>query len=194
MALFSTHRVALQRAMQLLSRQSTLIGCHAHPAASCSYMKLHHYHQVCHLTRFNYILTPSANSLLPRRDISAHHEGSEGWKDLDYTEMELMTNQRNVLIIDVRERNELDKTGQIGASINIPLGDLHSAFSLSSDDFQERYKVKKPDTDDSNVILHCLGGIRSKTGLDILKTLGYNKFRHFPGGWEEWSEKKNLPS
>ncbi|XP_071839422.1 rhodanese domain-containing protein CG4456-like [Apostichopus japonicus] len=193
---------SLQRTMKLLTTQyTTAMACRKPcPTSTCSYVTTYHRHyhhqplQVSSTAIFSNILSGSGKDYLPKREISSTHEGSESWKDVHFSEMEELSNRSDTLIVDVRERSELEKTCQIGASVNIPLGDLYSAFSLPADDFKDRYKVEKPETDDSKVVLHCLGGIRSKTGLDILKTLGYNKFRHFPGGWEEWSEKKELPS
>ncbi|KAJ8030705.1 Thiosulfate sulfurtransferase/rhodanese-like domain-containing protein 3 [Holothuria leucospilota] len=115
---------------------------------------------------------------------------SDSGKNVSYEEMTKLIDNKEIIIIDVREPFELAQTGLIGDSINIPLGDLHSAFSLSREDFRERYKVSKPSSEDDNVVLHCLAGIRSQTGLNILQGLGFDKFRHYPGGWEEWMEKK----
>lgn len=66
------------------------------------------------------LISLKGKDYLPKREISSTHEGSESWKDVHFSEMEELSNRSDTLIVDVRERSELEKTGQIGASVNIP--------------------------------------------------------------------------
>lgn len=95
----------------------------------------------------------------------------------------------DIYLIDVRENHEV-ATGRVNAKryVNVPVGEIFFAMSLSPADFMAKHKVPKPDFEDDDIVLMCLGGIRSTWALQILHTFGYNKSRHFPGGWSEWNK------
>ncbi|XP_035663010.1 thiosulfate:glutathione sulfurtransferase-like isoform X3 [Branchiostoma floridae] len=65
---------------------------------------------------------------------------------------------------------------------------LHIDLKMPEEDFKEKYGVEKPGKD--NLILHCLGGIRSRGALAIAHALGYEKARHYIGGYAEWAAKQ----
>ncbi|XP_067949201.1 uncharacterized protein [Watersipora subatra] len=66
------------------------------------------------------------------------------------------------------------------------MAEVGEAFRLNADEFREEYGVELPSKEDDNVIIHCLGGIRSLKTLGVLWEAGYQKVRHYPGGWEEY--------
>lgn len=107
-------------------------------------------------------------------------------------EMKSKVDDNNVYLIDVRENYEA-AAGRVNAKryLNVPVGEIFLAMSLSPADFLAKHKAPKPDFEDDDIVLMCLGGIRSTWALQILHTYGYNKCRHFPGGWSEWN--KNFP-
>ena len=95
-----------------------------------------------------------------------------------------------IQLFDVREPKELESTGKIPGSVNLPLGEVAEAFDLTPEQFQEKYGAKKPEKTDKDITFSCLAGIRSMYALNAAVEKGYIHARHFPGGWEEWFHKK----
>ncbi|XP_054249012.1 thiosulfate sulfurtransferase/rhodanese-like domain-containing protein 3 [Indicator indicator] len=91
----------------------------------------------------------------------------------------------NVLHIDVRERWEIDRSGRIPASINIPLGELVEALQMDPTDFKKQYKQKMPSKSDP-VVFSCLAGTRSKQALGVATSLGFSRAQQYEGGFEDW--------
>uniref|UniRef100_A0A336MZD6 CSON008174 protein n=1 Tax=Culicoides sonorensis TaxID=179676 RepID=A0A336MZD6_CULSO len=87
-----------------------------------------------------------------------------------YEEVKDLPNHPEKLLIDVREPHELQETGKIPTSINIPLGDVERAFSdnTSSSEFERLYGVPKPKVDDY-LILSCRTGRRMANVEEELK-------------------------
>ena len=46
---------------------------------------------------------------------------------------------------------------------------------MEAEAFQEKYKTKKPDKLDSNIVFHCKGGLRSKAALEAVLHIGFKK-------------------
>uniref|UniRef100_A0A8B9FYL6 Rhodanese domain-containing protein n=2 Tax=Amazona TaxID=12929 RepID=A0A8B9FYL6_9PSIT len=91
----------------------------------------------------------------------------------------------SVLHIDVRERWEVDRSGKIPASINIPLGELVEALQMDPTEFEERYNQKMPSKSDP-VVFSCLAGTRSKQALGFAMALGFSRVQQYAGGFEDW--------
>lgn len=96
--------------------------------------------------------------------------------------------KNNTYIIDVREPKELQETGQIPNSVNIPLGEVEQAFQLPPNEFERKYKVSKPNQSHT-VVLSCRSGKRSLVACEKLTKLGYDKVINFSEGWLGWEEK-----
>ncbi|RZC36398.1 Rhodanese domain containing protein [Asbolus verrucosus] len=95
----------------------------------------------------------------------------------------------NVLLIDVREAQELQETGMIPGSINISLKKIEDVLkNMSVKDFQEQYGRNKPNAN-FPIIFSCKAGIRSKQAQDIAIKLGYTDTKNYEGGWLDWVEK-----
>nr|CAI5851032.1 unnamed protein product [Callosobruchus analis] len=96
---------------------------------------------------------------------------------------------KDVYIIDVREPSELQETGVIPSSINIPLGELETALKdLTDNQFRDKFGREKPDKQ-SLIIYSCLKGGRSAKAQELSQQLGYENVSSFAGGWTEWAEK-----
>ncbi|KAK9880290.1 hypothetical protein WA026_010163 [Henosepilachna vigintioctopunctata] len=98
---------------------------------------------------------------------------------------------KNILVIDVREPQELQETGQIEGSVNIPVDVLEQVFSnFSTEKFKSVYGENKPDFD-TPMIVSCRSGKRSLLSQDILKKLGYKNVSNYSGGWLDWEKNIN---
>ncbi|XP_037816091.1 rhodanese domain-containing protein CG4456-like [Lucilia sericata] len=111
-----------------------------------------------------------------------------------YEEIKKLTNQSAELLIDVREPKELQETGKIPNSINIPLGQVGQELADSVDKaaFKAKYGRDKPEKN-SEIIFHCRSGKRSQSAAELARTLGYENTKNYVGSWLEYAEKEGLP-
>ncbi|KAK9737831.1 Rhodanese-like domain [Popillia japonica] len=114
-------------------------------------------------------------------------------KFVTYNEVQNLKDNKTVLLIDVREPQELKETGIIPGSINIPLSILEQTLTgTPSDEFHAQFHRDKPDLD-TPLVFSCKAGIRSSKAQNIAAKLGYSNVRNYKGGWLDWEEhvKKN---
>uniref|UniRef100_A0A8D9B0L7 Thiosulfate sulfurtransferase, mitochondrial n=1 Tax=Cacopsylla melanoneura TaxID=428564 RepID=A0A8D9B0L7_9HEMI len=97
-------------------------------------------------------------------------------------------NNNTACIIDVREPKELQETGRIPNSVNIPLGEVREAFELSPAQFQQKYKYSKP-SPDKTLVLTCRSGKRSQIACEVLHKQGYERVINYCEGWLGWEQK-----
>lgn len=83
--------------------------------------------------------------------------------------MEIIKNNENVILIDVRSKQEFLE-GHLNGAVNIPLYELEQCCE---------YKLK-----DKNAIIisYCQCGIRSKKAIVLLKKHGYKNLYHLKDG------------
>jgi len=106
---------------------------------------------------------------------------------IDTTELkDLIENQGNYVLIDVREENELGY-GVIPSSKHIPVGDVEDALKSDAESFKLKYGFVKCGVDDQ-VIFYCKSGSRSTQAWEIAKELGFNNARNYQGSVKEWSK------
>lgn len=105
--------------------------------------------------------------------------------DVSYEQLKKLLASREAVVIDVREPWELREYGFIPGSINVPLGQVNTAFQLGAEEFKEKYGGEKPRETD-NIVFSCLAGIRSKNALDVATSLGYKDVQNYAGGWQDW--------
>lgn len=112
---------------------------------------------------------------------------------VSYEEIKQLPKQLEKLLVDVREPNELQETGQIPTSINIPLSQVASELSPNTDPkaFKAKYGRDLPNKN-TELIFHCRTGKRSQNAAEIAKSLGYEKSKNYLGSWMEWAEKNGL--
>ena len=86
-------------------------------------------------------------------------------------------------LIDIREKNELDKTGRIENSNHIPRGMLEFWLDPHGPYFQSgKLDMNK------EMILFCAGGLRSALAAKSLKEMGFEKVSHIDGGFAAISQ------
>ena len=81
-------------------------------------------------------------------------------------------------LIDIREKDELDKMGRVENSHHIPRGMLE--FWLDSQG--PYFKNGKLDIS-KEIVLFCAGGLRSALAAKSLKEMGFEKVSHIGGGF-----------
>ncbi|KAH8310604.1 hypothetical protein KR044_002115 [Drosophila immigrans] len=106
-----------------------------------------------------------------------------------YEEVKDIPNQSAKYLVDVRNKAELEETGVLPSSINIPLPDLEKALNLPDTDFVTKYGRPKPTTE-AVVIFSCKAGGRAARAANLAKTLGFANAKAYPGSWTEWAQKE----
>ncbi|GJQ81675.1 putative heat shock protein [Trypoxylus dichotomus] len=97
----------------------------------------------------------------------------------------------SVLIIDVRQPIELQQTGVIPNSINVPLDILENTLrNQSPESFFQQYQREKPTTS-TTIIFTCRTGGRSGQAQTIALNLGFVNAKNYAGGWVEWEANLN---
>ncbi|XP_060768659.1 thiosulfate sulfurtransferase/rhodanese-like domain-containing protein 1 isoform X2 [Neoarius graeffei] len=114
-----------------------------------------------------------------------HNLYQENEDSVSYEQLKQMLTSGNLQLFDVREPDEF-KEGAIPGAANIPLSGIQQAFTLTPDQFTQRYGVLMPEKHSLDVILYCQRGRRSLTALHTVHSLGYSRARHYVGGYSEW--------
>lgn len=88
----------------------------------------------------------------------------------------------DVVLIDIREAEELKQNGRIPGSVHASRGMLEfyadPALPYYRPEF-DRYK---------RIILHCASGGRSALAVQTLKSMGFDNIAHLDGGIKVWKE------
>ncbi|XP_070852073.1 rhodanese domain-containing protein CG4456 [Drosophila suzukii] len=108
-----------------------------------------------------------------------------------YEQVKDVPNHPEVYLIDVRRKDELQQTGSIPASLNIPLDELDTALSCDGASFKNKYGRSKPGKE-SRIIFTCRSGKRALEAEQIVKNQGYCNVVLYKGSWNEWAQKEGL--
>lgn len=87
-----------------------------------------------------------------------------------------------VILIDLRESEELKQNGKIPTAVHAPRGMLE--FYADNTLPYHRKEFQK----DGRIILHCASGGRSALAAKTLKEMGYKYVAHMDGGFKAWKE------
>jgi len=112
-------------------------------------------------------------------------------REVSYDELAEMIENGTAQVIDVREPKELEENGSIPTSFNIPCMDLTAALQLTDIEFLDKYGFQKPGIY-NNIVLYGRGEIKSATALEIAVKRGLKFAKRYPGGFEEWNQKKKV--
>jgi len=96
-----------------------------------------------------------------------------GFKKISHVEAKnIMDNEKDIIILDVREPEEVEE-GYIDGAVFIPLGDINSLVS------------KVIPNKKTKVLVYCRSGKRSKEACKKLVDMGYDRVFDF-GGIMDW--------
>jgi len=104
-------------------------------------------------------------------------QGADGDPDVQITVEEfneLRANNKNIVVVDVREQVEYDIVKLEGSKL-IPLGELPQ-------------RANELDTADE-IVVHCHHGMRSMQATMFLRELGFKKVKNLAGGIDAWAQK-----
>ncbi|XP_061711322.1 uncharacterized protein LOC133520723 isoform X1 [Cydia pomonella] len=108
----------------------------------------------------------------------------------DYNYVKKATRNSSVLIVDVREPDEVKEHGKIPNSINIPLGTVPQVLGEMSDkQFQKTFNRQKPSAN-TEIIFYCMIGKRSGKAQQEAISAGYKNTRNYLGSWNDWASNQ----
>jgi rhodanese-related sulfurtransferase len=87
----------------------------------------------------------------------------------------------NVLVVDVRDPNEVQQTGKIKGAVNVSRGMLEFRADPESPSHNSAFSK------DKTILLHCASGGRSALAGKTLQEMGYTKVFNI-GGFKELAE------
>jgi len=88
-------------------------------------------------------------------------------------------NLETCLLIDLREKNEIEKAGKIKNSKHVPFNKVSDFFEKNTN----KIKNKK-------ILLYCAVGHRSTLAVQISRSYNLNNCYHLVGGLKKWKENK----
>ncbi|KAI1612906.1 Rhodanese-like domain-containing protein [Exophiala viscosa] len=128
-------------------------------------------------------------TLVPRKDDPSSAPGES--KVYNFADIQGFADKPspNRILIDVREPGELQNTGKIPGSHNLPVKTASDAFFLPPDEFEDRLGWQKPG-DGDEVIFYCKAGVRSRAAAQLAQRAGFGgKVGEYPGSWDDWAGK-----
>jgi len=108
-------------------------------------------------------------------------------------------NNKNVVIVDARSRQEYDgsevraaRRGHIQSAKNIDwTRNVQNSIFKSKEKLSKIYsKIPK----NAQIITYCQGGYRAANAFLVFKMLGYKKVKMYLGSWGEWGNRLDLPT
>ena len=87
---------------------------------------------------------------------------------------------QGAVLIDIRERAELEAEGMIPGAVHAPLGGLASSVDPASPTFIAALDPTTP------VVLYCRSGSRSARAAALVERMGYGDVTSLQGGIRRW--------
>ena len=84
--------------------------------------------------------------------------------------------EQDIILIDLREQNELDKIGKIKNSIRISFPEINDYLNKNKNELKNK-----------RILFYCAVGQRSTLAVQISKSYEYNKCLHLIGGLQNWT-------
>lgn len=96
-------------------------------------------------------------------------------------EAKAMMAKGNVLVIDVRDAPEVEKSGKIEGALHVSRGMLEFRADPASPSHDKSFDKAK------SVVLYCASGGRSALAGKVLKDMGYERVYNL-GAFKDWAE------
>ena len=74
---------------------------------------------------------------------------------IDFNQLTALMEDTTLILLDVRNVNELEEQGRIPGSVNIPLPEISVAFRMSREEFRQKYGFDLPDKETESLVLTC---------------------------------------
>ncbi|KAG4443776.1 hypothetical protein IFR05_000767 [Cadophora sp. M221] len=91
------------------------------------------------------------------------------------------------ILVDSREPGELQATGTIPGSLNIPVTSKPDSFFITAEEFEDRFGFERP-SKEQEVIFYCRSGVRSRTAAALARQAGWDNVAEYQGSWLDWDK------
>jgi len=112
-------------------------------------------------------------------------------QDIEFEELKQGLDGDTLVLIDVRDSEELKVQGRIPKAINIPLPEIPDAFrNLTDDQFKEKYGFAK---NADNLVFSCRSGRRAEAAINHVfegSSSPQQPFRLYRGSFMDWEAKE----
>ncbi|XP_068182458.1 thiosulfate:glutathione sulfurtransferase-like isoform X2 [Antennarius striatus] len=120
-----------------------------------------------------------------------HSLSLPGTKEISYNDLKKLVGQsQDLFLIDVRSTEEVERSGRIPGSVNIPIDTVDAALAMDPDAFMTKYGSTKPPVDAPELVFHCHMGKRGALATEKARKLGYTNACNYAGAYIEWSAKE----
>ena len=99
----------------------------------------------------------------------------------------LKTPSPDRILIDTREPHELQTTGTIPGSINIPISSKPDSFHISEEEFEDRFGFERP-SKETEIVVYCKAGVRSRAAAELARQQGWVSVGEYEGSWLDWEK------
>ncbi len=103
-------------------------------------------------------------------------------QNLTPTDVHAELSREGVVLIDIREANELVESGMIPGAVHAPRGMLEFYADPTSPYYRAEFDPN------GRIILTCASGGRSALAVDRLRQMGFVNVAHLDGGLKAWKE------
>ena len=103
-------------------------------------------------------------------------------QNLTIEELQGELSSGDVLLLDIREIQELVDLGTIPGAIHVPRGMMEFWASPTSPYYRDYF------TEDKRIVVFCAGGGRSAFAARDLKTMGFTNVAHLEAGFNGWAK------
>ncbi|MEO0748346.1 MAG: rhodanese-like domain-containing protein [Pseudomonadota bacterium] len=104
-------------------------------------------------------------------------------EEVETTDLINMVNNPGVVIVDIRDIRERQRTGAIPGSVHAPRGMIEFWVDPDSPYFKEVFGQ-----DNKKYVFHCASGWRSALTVATLQDMGFEA-AHLKEGFSTWAEK-----
>lgn len=94
--------------------------------------------------------------------------------------------EADVLLLDVREVNEMQATGMIPSAKAMPLTQVQQALQLDDEEFLATFSFPKSLLKEKRVVCYCRAGVRSHNAAVLLQEYGAKDVSNYKGSFLEW--------
>ena len=104
-------------------------------------------------------------------------------QEIETQDLIAMVNDPNVVIVDIRDIRERQRTGAIPGSVHAPRGMIEFWVDPDSPYFKDVFGQ-----DDKKYVFHCASGWRSALTVATLQDMGFEA-AHLKEGFSTWAEQ-----
>ena len=97
----------------------------------------------------------------------------------------LIKEKEEIVILDVNDKEEVEKRGRVKGAVNISLGTL---YYKADESVPEDFKDHRIQDRNKKVVVTCSLGLCAAIGGKLLKDMGYKDVSLLEGGVTKWKE------